>query len=56
MCAIQCPSCFEWFEIPRPELAGADFVEIDYDCEVCCRPMLVTVDESGVMARSLDEL
>jgi hypothetical protein len=53
---IQCPSCFQWFEIAIPECEVGAVVEVDYDCEVCCRPMLVVVDESGVRARSLEEL
>jgi len=39
---ITCPSCFARFEIaaPSPEERPAEF---DYDCEVCCRPMVVFV-------------
>jgi len=38
--AVTCPSCFEEFDVPAP---GFDEVpcEVDYDCEVCCRPMLI---------------
>jgi len=37
---ITCPHCFEVFELAAPpptELPES----IDYDCEVCCRPMLI---------------
>ena len=53
---IQCPTCFEWFEIALPELGRGEMVELDYDCEICCRPMLVIVDESGARAQSLSDL
>lgn len=53
---IQCPSCFEFFEIAVAELVSGDVVELDYDCEICCRPMLVVVDQNGVRAQSLDDV
>ena len=53
---IQCPTCFEWFELVLPELSEGGTVELDYDCEICCRPMLVIVDESGARAQSLSDL
>ena len=55
---VTCPSCFESFEVaaPPPEELPA---ELDYDCEVCCRPMLILIegDETGVWAeaRGLNE-
>ncbi len=46
--AITCPTCFETFEVAAP---GPDEVpcEYDYDCEVCCRPLLIRfwADEDG---------
>ena len=51
---VQCPTCFESFEVvmpPSEELPA----EYDYDCEVCCRPMLIVFDESGAFARGLGE-
>ncbi|MGJ8672674.1 CPXCG motif-containing cysteine-rich protein [Rubritalea sp.] len=54
---IQCPSCFEYFDISLSgPTQGGEKVELDYDCEVCCRPMLVIVDEYGARAQSLDDL
>lgn len=56
--SVTCPSCFQSFEIaaPSPDELPA---ELDYDCEVCCRPMVVDVrEEEGVIfadARGLDE-
>jgi len=37
---VTCPTCFEEFEVPCP---GTNEVptQVDYDCEVCCRPMLI---------------
>ena len=44
LCPVICPSCFEEFEVmaPPPEEVPC---EVDYDCEVCCRPMLIRFDE-----------
>lgn len=43
---VTCPSCFETFEVaaPAPEETPA---EVDYDCEVCCRPMLIRFFDDG---------
>lgn len=56
---VTCPSCFETFEVAVPPLAETP-AEIDYDCEVCCRPMIISFygdDMEGVSAdaRSLDD-
>ncbi len=41
---VTCPSCFEEFEVAAP---SPDEVpcEVDYDCEVCCRPLLIRFDQ-----------
>ena len=52
---VTCPSCFENFSIPLDE-GNPEGSEIDYDCEVCCRPMIVTLFSDGAEARSLDDL
>jgi hypothetical protein len=58
LAAVTCPTCFEVFEIAVP---AADELpaELDYDCEVCCRPMMIAVaEESGEVyadARGLDD-
>lgn len=46
--SVICPSCFEEFEVSIPPLEETP-CEVDYDCEVCCRPMLITfeADEDG---------
>ena len=43
---VTCPSCFRRFEVaaPPPEELPAEF---DYDCEICCRPMVIFVDGNG---------
>jgi len=50
---VTCPSCFERFEIAAP---GPDELPtvLDYDCEVCCRPMEVDVwaDDDGVIGEA----
>lgn len=43
---IQCPTCHEWFEVS--EVAPEDFgSQLDYDCEVCCRPLVIVVEADG---------
>jgi hypothetical protein len=48
---VTCPTCFEEFEVPLPP-AGETPAEVDYDCEICCRPMIVVyeVDDNEVYA------
>jgi hypothetical protein len=43
---VTCPSCFQNFEVaaPPPEELPA---ELDYDCEICCRPMVIFIDGGG---------
>ena len=43
---VTCPTCFETFEVavPHPDELPTEF---DYDCEVCCRPMVIAVDANG---------
>ena len=43
---IQCPYCWERFEIVVDESEGADQYFV-YDCEVCCRPIDVNVHIEG---------
>lgn len=38
---VTCPTCFEVFEVAAPA-ADEWPTEFDYDCEVCCRPMLIS--------------
>ncbi len=51
---VTCPTCCEVFEVavPPPEEMPA---EVDYDCEVCCRPMVIIFTAEGVWARGLGE-
>jgi len=51
---VTCPTCFEVFEVavPYPDEMPT---EVDYDCEVCCRPMLIVFSEDGVWAKGLGE-
>ena len=43
---VTCPTCFEVFEValPHPDEMPT---EVDYDCEVCCRPMVIAFYEEG---------
>jgi hypothetical protein len=51
---VTCPTCFEFFEVavPPPEEQPA---EVDYDCEVCCRPMVIVFNGDEVYAKGLGE-
>lgn len=52
---VQCPTCFETFEVvmPSPDELPTEY---DYDCEICCRPMVIIFDEEGgAFARGLGE-
>lgn len=55
---VACPYCGEWVELAIDASAGdQQYVE---DCQVCCRPMLVTVtvdeqEEVGVSVRAENE-
>jgi hypothetical protein len=40
---VTCPTCFEEFQVPLPSPAEVP-CEVDYDCEVCCRPMVVVFE------------
>ncbi len=43
---VTCPSCFEVFSVvaPPPEELPAS---LDYDCEICCRPMVIHLALEG---------
>ncbi|MES2996000.1 MAG: CPXCG motif-containing cysteine-rich protein [Verrucomicrobiota bacterium] len=49
---ITCPTCFEAFEVavPPPEEMPA---EVDYDCEICCRPMVIVFEPANIHAKGL---
>ncbi|MBT8036600.1 MAG: CPXCG motif-containing cysteine-rich protein [Verrucomicrobiae bacterium] len=50
---VTCPTCFETFEIAIPPVAEMP-AEYDYDCEVCCRPMLIILNSpEDIYAQSL---
>ncbi len=55
---VTCPSCFESFEVPLPAISEVP-AEVDYDCEICCRPMSVAfwAEDGEVLAdaRGLDD-
>lgn len=43
---VCCPTCGEWFAAtcpPADELPS----QVDYDCEVCCRPMILAFGADG---------
>ena len=56
--SITCPTCFEVFEILSPPASEVPS-EIDYDCEICCSPMIIEflqVDQKiEAFSKSLNE-
>ena len=52
--SVQCPTCGEYFSVMGPSWEELP-AEWDYDCEICCRPMILVFDESGGYARGLGE-
>lgn len=38
---VTCPSCFQVFAVLPPS-AEETPCAVDYDCEVCCRPMTIS--------------
>ena len=44
---VTCPSCFEVFEILAPPFEETPS-RVDYDCEICCRPMVVHFENDGM--------
>lgn len=54
-CHVTCPSCFEVFSVTGPAPSETP-TEWDYDCEVCCRPMLIRfyLDDDQVTAEAED--
>jgi hypothetical protein len=51
---VTCPSCFEVFEVAAPPPDEVP-CEVDYDCEVCCRPMSIRFElwEGEVSAQAI---
>ena len=50
-----CPSCGEWFAVAVPG-AGERPATLDYDCEICCRPLVLVVgDDGAVEAQGIGE-
>ena len=51
---VTCPTCFEIFDAPEPHVSEVP-CSLDYDCEVCCRPMLIEFweDEDGIAGQAV---
>jgi hypothetical protein len=43
---VCCPTCGERIVVASPA-AGEVPCRLDHDCEVCCRPMVLSFDEAG---------
>jgi len=51
---VMCPTCGEWFSVALPAADELPCV-VDYDCEVCCRPMVLDFTVAGVRAFGVGE-
>lgn len=51
---VTCPTCGEVFEVAVPPSAELP-AEVDYDCEVCCRPLVIVFTAEAVYAKGLAE-
>lgn len=51
---VTCPTCFETFNIALPH-PDEQPTELDYDCEICCRPMIILIEDDSAQARGLAE-
>jgi len=49
---VQCPSCYEIFEVAVPP-PDEQPCEVDYECEVCCHPMVIRFAGNEAEAHSL---
>ena len=49
---VTCPTCFEVFEVPSPPPSETP-CEVDYDCEICCRPLVIAFFEEDGSASAL---
>jgi hypothetical protein len=43
---VTCPSCLQVFEVAGPPVEECP-TEWDYDCEVCCRPLVIAFEADG---------
>ena len=41
---VTCPSCHQVFDVAAPGF-GEVPCDVDYDCEVCCRPLRIYFEE-----------
>ncbi len=51
---VTCPTCFEEFDVAMPHPDEMP-TEVDYDCEICCRPMMIVFTEEDTYAKGLAE-
>jgi hypothetical protein len=50
--SVTCPTCFETFYIQLPPIDEQP-AEWDYDCEICCRPMMIRIHDNMAEAVGL---
>ena len=48
---VTCPAYFQQFEVAAPPSEELP-AELDYDCEVCCRPMVIFIEDDDGKLRA----
>jgi hypothetical protein len=51
---VCCATCGEWFVVVVPP-AEEQPCQVDYDCEVCCRPLVLWFEDGAAVARGIGE-
>ena len=51
---VTCPFCFQVFGIASPAFEELP-CDLDYDCEICCRPMRIAIEIDDVTDEPMAE-
>ena len=51
---VMCLTCGEWFAVAMPAWDELPCT-VDYDCEVCCRPLVIEFTDDGARALGVGE-
>lgn len=51
---VTCPFCFQSFGVASPAYEELP-CDMDYDCEICCRPMRIAIDLDDVTNEPMAE-
>lgn len=51
---VCCPTCGEWFSVAVPP-PDEQPCELDYDCEICCRPLVLRFEHHTATAHGIGD-